>query len=1005
MKIKKTSSQKVKISTLVAVIVVLLLSFMILLNTSSETSYLTSNTDHKETSDIERRTVLKAVPFTDIFKTSDYEIYSDKNVAIYLANTASIPKLIYKYKSKPEGRKLTDNFFIHVYVKDSTKLKGEARFANVDFTQTPEIIKTDETIYYIFQKDLVSSSYTESYIPIENIAYINTGRFKPKVGRSLDIRKLTLDNIPEDIISTGLEKLHFAIDQKAFTKIKEKRDDALSKGILISEDEDIVNGRISINNQEMQKVELRLKGDWTDHLKHESKWSYRFIMKDGNTFQGMRKFSIQHPTVRNYLWEWLFNKAVKDQGLIGLRYDFAQVNLTVTGSDTATKIPMGIMAIEESFDKILIENNKKREGIILGFDESLLWKDREKQRILGLENTAQSEELHSLINAQIKVFNENKVLADPALLKQFNTAKDLLDGLRQGHYQPSDVFDVDRLATFIALTNLFGGYHGLIWHNLRIYYNPITNKLEPISFDSNSGTRLTKILEYPLTKKDTVLQEKVLEKLKFVSSSDFINDLILNHNTKLEQLKTALRTEYTDAFDLEILAYNSNFIKKKINPAVLITADLLSYDSKQMDIAINNVSGYPVIINHLADQEGRVLSLNKDPIILKEETKATITFKLSDYFENAFVSKKNKKGAFHYPKDVGKLVISHHTQGVNSSRIAPIKPYGINPALQSHIAVYKKARKPNFNRFSFIEETQDKTLLFKEGTYLLEQDLIIPMGYKIQVAPNFILDFQNNASLISHSSITGKGTAEKPIQFYSSDGTGGGLFITNASQKSFLAHCIFDNLSNPQSEIWSVSGAVNFHESEVAISNSIFKNNRCEDGLNIIRTAFTMSDTRFEGTQSDAFDGDFVSGTLERCTFLDAGNDGIDISGSQLSINDITITNPSDKGISAGENSTINGEGVTITGGEIGVVSKDLSTINIRNLAITSTRLGLSAFQKKSEYGVATISIDALELHKVEVPHLIEVNSLLTIDKIAVETVSNNVIDQMYGKEYGKSSK
>ena len=72
---------------------------------------------------------------------------------------------------------------------------------------------------------------------------------------------------------------------------------------------------------------------------------------------------------------------------------------------------------------------------------------------------------------------------------------------------------------------------------------------------------------------------------------------------------------------------------------------------------------------------------------------------------------------------------------------------------------------------------------------------------------------------------------------------------------------------------------------------------------------------------------------------------------------------------------------------------------------ISGTRLGLSAFQKKSEYGIASIAINDLILKNVEVEHLIETNSRLTINEVAVETVSNNVIDQMYGKEYGKSSK
>jgi hypothetical protein len=275
----------------------------------------------------------------------------------------------------------------------------------------------------------------------------------------------------------------------------------------------------------------------------------------------------------------------------------------------------------------------------------------------------------------------------------------------------------------------------------------------------------------------------------------------------------------------------------------------------------------------------------------------------------------------------------------------------------------------------------------------------------MQVSPGCVLDFKNKASILSYATFISNGTKEKPIKFYSSDGTGGGIFISNATQQSQVSYSHFDNLSNPHSPIWSVSGAVNFHESDVTITHSIFSNNRCEDGLNIIRSSFTMTDTTFEGTQSDAFDGDFVTGTLERCTFINSGNDGIDISGSNLIIRDISIKNPSDKAISAGENSTIIGENIKVSGGEIGVVSKDLSKINITNLSIIDTRLGISAFQKKSEYGVASIQISKLTLENNELDYLIENKSSLMIDNKAVETVSNNVIDQMYGKEYGKSSR
>ena len=123
---------------------------------------------------------------------------------------------------------------------------------------------------------------------------------------------------------------------------------------------------------------------------------------------------------------------------------------------------------------------------------------------------------------------------------------------------------------------------------------------------------------------------------------------------------------------------------------------------------------------------------------------------------------------------------------------------------------YKQGQSSNYERFNFIDVKGD-TLRFKSGTYVLDETLNIPGQLEVYIEPNFKLDFKNNASLISKSPITALGTVEAPITFFSADATGGGIFITNANKESVLTHCIFDNLSNPNSPIWSVSGLSLIH--------------------------------------------------------------------------------------------------------------------------------------------------------------------------------------------------
>ena len=86
-------------------------------------------------------------------------------------------------------------------------------------------------------------------------------------------------------------------------------------------------------------------------------------------------------------------------------------------------------------------------------------------------------------------------------------------------------------------------------------------------------------------------------------------------------------------------------------------------------------------------------------------------------------------------------------------------------------------------------------------------------------------------------------------------------------------------MDRPKSKSWGLTGSVNFYESPVDIYDCIFSNNFCEDGLNIVRTNFSIFNTSFFNIFSDAFDGDFVSGIIKNCEFKLIGNDAIDISG------------------------------------------------------------------------------------------------------------------------------
>ena len=133
---------------------------------------------------------------------------------------------------------------------------------------------------------------------LENIDYINTGRYKKGIGRSYNLSRIKIDHLPLSNTANNLDRVAISIKEKAFNKLSTKRNNALEIGVLMSDDNDFVQAKIASKKNSEIKSELRLKGDWTDHLTDSIKWSFKVKLDNGNTLFGMRKFSIQQPKVR-----------------------------------------------------------------------------------------------------------------------------------------------------------------------------------------------------------------------------------------------------------------------------------------------------------------------------------------------------------------------------------------------------------------------------------------------------------------------------------------------------------------------------------------------------------------------------------------------------------------------------------------------------------------------------------------------------------------------------------
>jgi hypothetical protein len=314
-------------------------------------------------------------------------------------------------------------------------------------------------------------------------------------------------------------------------------------------------------------------------------------------------------------------------------------------------------------------------------------------------------------------------------------------------------------------------------------------------------------------------------------------------------------------------------------------------------------------------------------------------------------------------------------------------------------------RNDNIESFDFLQKKENR-IIIPEGEWTISKDLVIPNGKRFEIQAGAKIDLINQSKIISYSPIFSNGTSSNPIVINSSDATSEGIVIMRATERSQLTHTLFNQLSRPEETGWRLSGAVTFYESPVDISDCIFSNNKIgDDFLNIVRSDFLIEKSQFKNILSDAFDCDFCTGKVSDTDFTNIGNDGIDVSGTQLEVVNVRMDGVGDKGLSAGENSQMTASQIDIKNAEIAITSKDQSLLTITDSKMSGSRIGMALFQKKPEFGPGFIKAERVEMGQSEIAYLIEANSELVVDGEMVESNNENVKKILYGAEFGKSSK
>jgi len=798
--------------------------------------------------------------------------------------------------------------------------------------------------------------------------------------------------------SIEIPSMDISMKKGAYRKILAKREESLGKPIFLTGPDDYVRAFVRIG-EDLSEVRIRLKGDWISQLEHSRKWSFRIEVKGDDSILGMKRFSIHHPRSRNYIGEWLFHRALKRSGIIALRYEFLDVTLN--------NRHLGIYAMEEHFEKRLVENNRRREGPILRFNEDLVWEDAYLFHDAPRESKGTGT--RSFRASSIDAFNTGRILNDPVLFEQFKTGASLLEAVRLGRLKTSEAFDVGLMADYLAMLDLFGGKHAISFLNLRFYYNPVTSLLEPIGFDANAGGRTIALIgegaRVDLTEstvherfKEDLLSDPVFFKayigaLERISRKEWLDDFFGELDDELDKNLTILRSEFTNwSFSKNAYYRNAEYIRKMLSASVTAVHAYIEKPGAsppgKIIVKAGNIQKLPVEVLSIRSKDGEILFdfEGREPVLQPRLTHVS-------YVPIEFSPGRDAYPAGGLRED---LFLDYRIFGTGPEGRRSVEVYPW-PFLEEDLAVnYLAEKAPNVENFDFLVIDEDeKEILVKPGVWTIDRNLMIPAGYLVRGGEATEIRLVNGASIVTRSPLFLTGSEEAPIVF-SADSTGKGMLCLNTGGKSTLDHVIFKNLSAPLRGGSRLTGAVTFYEANVKLYKCLFVEARCEDALNIVRSDFEIEQCLVRDAFSDGLDVDFGEGSIRKCSFDKTGNDAIDLAGSYAVIEDCYVSNAGDKGLTVGEDSEAGVTDLTVTGSYIAVGGKDASEVVIDGLIVSDCSYGLTAYQKKPEFGPAELKVKNLSIDGAKQEILVETGSSITVDNILTTGTETNVFELLY---------
>jgi len=796
---------------------------------------------------------------------------------------------------------------------------------------------------------------------IENINLFSSKLFKP-------ISYSNYEKLPVFDLKLNRKNIDYIND--VISRSLDQSNNVYSSGPFISiYDNDFIDDTKTtfLYDNEKYNVKVKLHGVADDNWINPKK-SYSFKTSKEKLFKNIRRFKLI--VLEEQSIQTLFSYYLSD--LMGyFRVNTEIVRLRINGVD------QGLYLFEESLSEDLLEKNQlPGVDVIRALDE---WTHQYNTGHLTLFT-------HETANQNFDNIT-GKDLGQLSLFNKLMTAKTFKE--------IENIVDIEKFALFEAMRIIFATNHAIAGDNLKILFDTTSGKFFPFfrmegyllplpksdlsnTFDSELNDWFGydyKIKIFPLLNSD--------DNFRFLRNQFLFN--ILNKRDDLEAYYTSLYNEmkllikidktnnkparwYINMMEssLDSLTQNFNYIEKYLNYSrVYSTVYLINDNEIILEIVpdSNSAIGLRNIdfgsVNEYSDVKIANLNINN-----KEYSEIT---NIKDYFSDLkfslgldenleikkskfrfkikFINEKIDKNSFKI--SYLNLVTNKFVPDKENYIITTVHPSNLKLIPQDQNFLFYTLQKKYENI-----EIKNNRLIFKKGFFDIDEDIILPHGFDIEIESGANLNLHPNISILGRSNLKIDGSKETvTIKNAIPSKPFGVIGIVGTNKTNVSIHGL--NIQGGSEDMISglfLSGALSlYHHDKIKIFSSEFSNNMADDGLNIKNANVEIKNSLFKFNFADAIDLDFCSGILSNNNFINNINaknkngDGLDLSGSEIIIKNNIFSSFNDKAISIGEKSKAvmydnlfnnNRSAITLKDESVGYVISNIFNKNQNNIEL-----------------------------------------------------------------------